>query len=180
MIRVMVIEDHVIVAEGVGVALSREPDLKVVATARSASAGIAAARRTRPDVALVEHGMSATVVTAELLVDLPLLVVIPLPTSYRATKLADVIRRCAAGEAAALIASLSELATSPAPSSLGLSEREVEVLRLVADGLDARGIAHALGLSVHTVRGHVQSVLEKTGTHTKVEAVMRGLEAGLL
>jgi DNA-binding NarL/FixJ family response regulator len=54
------------------------------------------------------------------------------------------------------------------------------VLRFVAGGLDAKGIAHRLGLSVHTVRGHVQSILEKTGTHSKLDAVMRGLDAGVV
>jgi two-component system nitrate/nitrite response regulator NarL len=63
---------------------------------------------------------------------------------------------------------------------LGLTDREIEVLRLVAEGLDAKGMAHALGLSVHTVRGHVQSILVKTGTHSKLHAVMRGLDAGIV
>ena len=61
-----------------------------------------------------------------------------------------------------------------------LTLREGEVLRLMAQGLGNKGIAAALGISAHTAKYHVASVLTKLDAHTRTEAVTRGLRAGLL
>ncbi|MEA2662983.1 MAG: hypothetical protein QOH08_2555 [Chloroflexota bacterium] len=204
MIRLLIVEDHPIVAEGLELALSREFDIEIVASARSAGAGLVAAARTQPDVALVDYqlpDMPGAALVEQLRTHLPGLVVVMLTAdasaqalrrslsagvagfllkTQQASEIASAIRRCAAGELALPARALAQLAPSPQRSSLGLTERETEVLRLVADGLDTKAVAEALSLSVHTVRGHVQSILEKTGTHSKLEAVLRGLDAGIL
>ena len=61
-----------------------------------------------------------------------------------------------------------------------LTMRERDVLRLMAQGLVNRQIAAELGISSHTVKYHVASVLAKLGAHTRTEAVTRGLREGLL
>ncbi len=61
-----------------------------------------------------------------------------------------------------------------------LTVRETEVLRLMAQGLGNKGIAAALGISAHTAKYHVASVLAKLDAHTRTEAVTRGLREGLL
>lgn len=61
-----------------------------------------------------------------------------------------------------------------------LTPRERDVLRLLAEGCDSKGIAGRLGLSVHTARDHVQSVLEKLDAHSRIEAVVRAGELGLV
>jgi two-component system nitrate/nitrite response regulator NarL len=61
-----------------------------------------------------------------------------------------------------------------------LTPREREVLRLLAEGCDSKAIAGRLGLSVHTARDHVQSVLEKLDSHSRIEAVVRAGELGLV
>ena len=61
-----------------------------------------------------------------------------------------------------------------------LTQRETEVLRLMAQGLGNKGIAAALGISAHTAKYHVASVLAKLDAHTRTEAVTRGLREGLL
>lgn len=61
-----------------------------------------------------------------------------------------------------------------------LTPRERQVLGLLAEGCDSKGIATRLGLSVHTARDHVQSVLEKLGSHSRIEAVIRAGELGLV
>jgi DNA-binding NarL/FixJ family response regulator len=61
-----------------------------------------------------------------------------------------------------------------------LTGREREVLALLAPGLDNREIAGRLGISYTTVRSHVQSLLEKIGAHSRLEAVLRAGEVGLL
>jgi DNA-binding NarL/FixJ family response regulator len=60
-----------------------------------------------------------------------------------------------------------------------LTKRETEVLVLVSKGLDSRTIAARLGVSVATVRGHVQRILGKLGVHSKLEAVVRFAEREL-
>jgi DNA-binding NarL/FixJ family response regulator len=61
----------------------------------------------------------------------------------------------------------------------GLTDREREILQCMVDGLDRRGIAQRLVLSVNTVRTHAQSVLAKLGVHSSLEAAAVGLSAGM-
>ncbi len=61
-----------------------------------------------------------------------------------------------------------------------LTARERDVLRLIADGLDNRAVAERLGVSVNTVRGYAQGLLEKLGAHSKLEAVVIAGRIGLL
>jgi DNA-binding NarL/FixJ family response regulator len=61
-----------------------------------------------------------------------------------------------------------------------LTARERDVLVLVADGLPNRSIAHELGISEHTVKFHLASIFGKLGASSRVEAVRRGLDLGLI
>jgi DNA-binding NarL/FixJ family response regulator len=61
-----------------------------------------------------------------------------------------------------------------------LTERQREVLALMAEGLDPRAIARTLGISVNTSRGHVKSILAKLGAHSQLEAVVEAMHLGLL
>ncbi len=73
-----------------------------------------------------------------------------------------------------LLTLVHERLSSPAPgeSSIGvLTRREVEVLRLMTDGLSTKAVAHTLHVSPATVRNHVQNVLAKLGVHSRLEAV---------
>ena len=76
-------------------------------------------------------------------------------------------------------------ATAPAPSSRNgssqtLSARELEVLRMLSEGLANKQIAARLGISEHTVKFHVGSVFTKLGASTRAEAVMIGARQGLI
>ncbi len=61
-----------------------------------------------------------------------------------------------------------------------LTGREQEVLELLAEGLTNRGIAHRLGISEHTVKFHVNSILGKLGADSRTDAVVRATRAGLI
>jgi DNA-binding NarL/FixJ family response regulator len=61
-----------------------------------------------------------------------------------------------------------------------LTEREVEVLTLLAEGLSNKGIAARLAISDHTVKFHVASISGKLGTHTRTETVRRAVRSGLI
>lgn len=96
--------------------------------------------------------------------------------------------------ARAAVATLSELARQalteandlraalepPAPASLALSPRELQVLRLAADGLTNKEIAYRLDLSERTVQFHMNSVFNKTGTSSRTEAATYALRRGWL
>lgn len=63
--------------------------------------------------------------------------------------------------------------------AVGLSARETEVLRLLAFGQTDEGAAHALGISVHTVRSYTKSLFRKLGVHSRAEAARRAAELGV-
>jgi two-component system, NarL family, response regulator YdfI len=72
------------------------------------------------------------------------------------------------------------LSESPKPPSASLTPREIEVLRLLADGASNKIIAHKLGISDHTVKFHVTSILSKLNAGTRTEAVTLGVRLGLV
>ena len=76
----------------------------------------------------------------------------------------------------------SALAPQPSEDELleQLTPREGEVLRLLADGLGNKDIAVKLGISEHTIKFHIHSLLGKLGAASRTEAVTRGLRSGLI
>lgn len=74
----------------------------------------------------------------------------------------------------------SESDPGPKPHSAALTPREIEVLRLLADGASNKLIAHKLGISDHTVKFHVTSILSKLNAGTRTEAVTMGVRMGLV
>jgi DNA-binding NarL/FixJ family response regulator len=113
--------------------------------------------------------------------------------SAGAGELLDAVRRTAAGDpvftpglAGLVLGEYRRLATDPAPSAAGggadvphLTERETEVLRLVAKGLSYKQIAQRLVISHRTVQNHVQNTLGKLQLHNRVELVRYAIERGL-
>jgi DNA-binding NarL/FixJ family response regulator len=108
----------------------------------------------------------------------------------RVAEVAAAIERAAAGEMLIPSVQLSELLRrAQARRSEGqdrarvigsLTAREREVLRCMAKAQDTNAIAEELTISRHTARGHVQTIIEKLGAHSRLEAVLRGQELGLL
>jgi DNA-binding NarL/FixJ family response regulator len=103
-------------------------------------------------------------------------------------ELLDAVRRVAAGEpvftpglAGLVLGEFQRRAEAPAPDpdEPRLTEREVEVLRMVAKGLSYRQIAERLVLSHRTVQNHVQNILRKLQMHNRVELARYAIERGL-
>ena len=97
------------------------------------------------------------------------------------------LRRAGAGEMSVEGSTLSALldrvqVARPAASPRGpsLTEREAEVLGYLGQGLDPQAIAYRLGISVHTCRGHVKSILGKLEAHSQLEAVVKAMRLGVL
>jgi DNA-binding NarL/FixJ family response regulator len=113
-----------------------------------------------------------------------------LPKSLASAQVVDAVRRAATGEAvlpAGMLARALEHAKSDsdrrarAREIVGqLTPREHDVLRLLALGLDNHAIADRLGIAYSTVRTHVQGLIDKLGARSRLEAVAKASEAGLL
>ncbi len=108
-----------------------------------------------------------------------------LPRDVDGAALGAAVRAVAAGMVVLDPAFARALAAGPRPPSsdgddAGLTQREVDVLRLVADGLPNKGVALALGISEHTVKFHLGSVLSKLDAHSRTEAVTIAARRGLL
>lgn len=100
--------------------------------------------------------------------------------------LVDAVRRTAAGDAVftpglagLVLGEYRRMAAGTAPDAPSLTDRETEVLRMVAKGLTARQIADRLVLSHRTVENHVQSTLRKLQLHNRVELARYAIEHGL-
>ena len=213
-IRVLVVDDHPVFAEGLRLLLERDPRMRVVGIASSVTEATALARDLRPDVILMdqclgdEQGVSAIRRIRELLPGTSVIVLTGAATDdavagaveagasgliekiVHPDELVRSIERARNGENLFSPAIVSEAmrvrsgrereAAERARRVGTLTPRERDVLRLLAEGCDSKSIAARLGLSVHTARDHVQSVLEKLEAHSRIEAVARAGELGLL
>jgi two-component system, NarL family, response regulator YdfI len=102
----------------------------------------------------------------------------------------EVVGACPLAGSAALLESTAASAVlmesrafnsgGPKPPAVALTPREIEVLRLLADGASNKLIAHKLGISDHTVKFHVTSILSKLNAGTRTEAVTLGIRMGLV
>lgn len=206
--RVLVVDDHRTFAELLSRALDAEYDMECVGHAQDSAQALDAVDRLRPDVVLMDvhlpdrDGISTT---ADLVRDHPDLKILIL-TAH--ASLADVERAAAAGAAGflakdgSLIEVLNGLRTARRGSLIlpdgllsrlsavaeqdrtmlqwNLTPRELEVLRLLGQGRDPRGISKELGVTLHTCRGYVKGVLAKLGVHSQLEAVVLATRTGLI
>ncbi|MEV4013319.1 response regulator transcription factor [Nonomuraea angiospora] len=207
-IRVVLVEDHAMVAEAIGLALARVPDIEVVAQTGSVAGAVAETGRFQPDVVVLDRrlpdgdGIAAIgrlvaaapkarvlVLTGEATVSVAARAVAAggaglVVKSSRLGELESAVREVAAGGvvfAPGLLPGVLDRLTGRA-GRLGsaLTARERETLLLLADGMGAREIGERLGVARNTARNHVQHVLEKLGARSKLEAVALARSEGLL
>ncbi len=208
-IRVLVCDDHAVVREGLRTFVNGEPGMLVVGEAGDGLEAVAQARALQPDVILLDLVMprqDGPAAIAAILNERPAARVLVL-TSFAddalvmaaikagalgyllkdsaPDELIAAIRAVARGEptlppsiALKLFRELKQPA-EPAPAARPLTEREVEVLRLVARGLTNRTIAERLQISEWTVRTHVRNILDKLQLANRTEAVLYALREGL-
>ena len=205
MIRVMLVDDHPVVREGLRGMLEAEPDLTVVSEAGSGEEAVAVARAVEADVILMDlrmRNLDGVGATERILAEHPARKVVVL-TTYETD--ADILRAVEAGAAGYLLkdASRADLAnairaaargeTVLAPSVAGklvdrvrrpvqhtLSAREVEVLTLVAKGLTNADIGRALHISEATVKTHLLRTFGKLDVSDRTAAVTTAMSLGLL
>jgi NarL family two-component system response regulator LiaR len=208
-IRVLVVDDHLVVRTGIRALLALEADIEVVGEARDGEEAVAEAVRLHPDVILMDlvmPGMDGIAAIQEILTSQPNARILVL-TSFEAddkifpsiragalgytlkdfgpAELVQAIQRVYRGESSLHPAIarrvLQELAHPPQhpPTSEPLTEREVEVLRLVARGESNQEIAVALGIGDGTVRVHVSNILSKLHLASRTQAALYALREGL-
>ena len=189
MTRVLIIDDHPIVREGLVAALHGRGDIEVAGGFGSAEEGIAAARRLKPDVVILDlelPGISGLDAIAQF--DAPVLML----TAYGTDD--EIERAIAAGAKGYLLkgAPLDDIARAIDVLSRGetytrmpsrsrrvrLTDREREVLRLL--GNTNKEIAAALKISERTVKFHVTSIFNKLGAESRAQAVAIGAEQRLV
>lgn len=210
-IRVMIVDDHPIVRQGVRSVLANHADIQVVGEADSAATLFAIVDSLKPDVILLDirmPGQSGIEVTQRLKRDYPNLRVIILTTydddeylfgalragaegymlkSASQESLADSIRQVARGErllspdlVGKIMREFRNLANDKARAESGLTDQELQVLRMIAAGATNKEIAEKLYWSEVTVKRKVQDILEKMGVANRAQAVAEAGKRGLL
>jgi two-component system, NarL family, response regulator DesR len=191
-IRLLLADDQALVRGALAALLALEVDLDVVAEVGRGDDVVPEARRTQPDVALLDvemPGLDGISATAALRAALPSCRVLVVTTFGRpgylrramaagasgfvvkdtpARQLADAVRRVAAG---LRVVDPTLAAETLAAGENPLTPRETDVLRVARDGGTVADIAAALHLSEGTVRNHLSAAIGKTGARTRAEAV---------
>jgi len=205
-IRVVLIEDHALVAGAMAAALRTVDDLEVSGLAETFDDALELLARQEPDVALVDLTLGDRAVVDDLHVlraassRTRLLVVTAWATEQSADRalaegasglvsktqplaeLVDGIRRVHAGELVVcphVLAAMVRRATAPTAAP-GPDRREVEVLELLAEARSTREIARTLCMSEHTVRNRIRSSMAKLGTHNRTATVAEATRRGWL
>lgn len=206
-IRVMIVDDHAVVRSGLGAFLMAFDDLELVAEAGSGEQALRLCSQVHPDVVLMDlvmpemDGAAATLAIRE---KCPNIQVIAL-TSFKeqelvqaamqagaigyllknvsVDELADAIRAAHAGRptlAPEAAQALIQSARQPEKPSYELTDREMEVLQLLVEGLNNPEIAQRLYISKSTVKFHVSSILSKLTVSSRTEAVALALQHHLV
>ncbi len=207
MIRVVIADDHPVVRAGLVALLEAADDIEVVGTASTGLDAVDVAAAQRPHVVLMDlrmPGIDGDEATARIVAANPETRVVIL-TTYESddailsaieagasgyllkaapeAELLTGVRAVAAGEVAlapGVAALLVKRAASPAAAGPALSARELEVLRLVAQGLSNREIGEKLFLGEATVKTHLLHAFTKLEVSDRTRAVTRAMELGLL
>ncbi|MEU5722784.1 response regulator transcription factor [Micromonospora sp. NPDC047738] len=205
MIRVLLVDDHPVVREGLRGMLEAEPDLTVVGEASSGTEAVRLATDLAPDIVLMDlrmPGMDGVAATAEIVAG-PAPPRVMVLTTYESD--ADILRAVAAGATGYLLkdatrtdlagavraAAHGETVLAPSvatklvqqvrsPAQPPLSAREIDVLRLVARGLTNAEIGTALFISEATVKTHMYRVFTKLDVTDRTAAVTTAMARGLL
>lgn len=209
-VRIVLVDDHAIMRQGLRSILEREPDLRVVGEAAGVAEALAVVARVRPSIVLLDLKLSVSSdseglqVCRKLVAEYPGMGVLVLTTflddrlvveavhagargyvvkDVDTTELTRAVRAVSRGESAFDSRSASAVVRSlngQQPGGGRLTERELEVLALLARGLSNRAIGKELFISETTVKFHVGKIMRKLEVSRRAEAVFAASKAGLI
>jgi DNA-binding NarL/FixJ family response regulator len=208
-IRIVLADDHAVVRQGIRDFLEEQPDMAVLAEASDGALAEALIAEHQPDVAILDVRMpkATGIEVAARVKQMGLPVRVLVLTSYddepyitaamqagasgyvlkdaQAAQIVAAVRAVAAGQIAMgsdithkLISHLTQAAAAEMVEPL--SERELEVLDMVASGATNRAIGRALNISERTVQGHIANIFGKLQVASRTEAVTKALQQGLI
>ncbi|MBN8580702.1 MAG: response regulator transcription factor [Anaerolineae bacterium] len=207
-IRVLIVDDHEIVREGLQTLLSEEPEFEVVGLAGDSETALSLVKQLNPDVVLMDlvlPGLDGIETTKRIMATNRAARVLVL-TSYSddmrvrdaiqagaigyllkdvlKSELLSAIRSAAAGKptlhAEAQQYLMRQVTGADAPSHTRLTSRELNILQLIAEGKSNKEIALALHLTEGTVKGYVSTVFDKLEVADRTQAALYAVEHGLL
>jgi len=205
--RVLIVEDHQVVAEGLAALINDQKDMTVVGKAGTVAEAIAQAAELQPDVVLVDFrltdgtGADAATAIRQMRPETRLIFLTRedsdaarfaaleagasgfIHKSRAAQDVVDAIRTVADGGNLFTPRGIAQLISNRREVEAQLERltaREKEVLRLMAEGIASREIASKLGISYTTVRTHIRSLGSKLGVHSKLEAIVKARELALV
>src|SRR5215472_11826870 len=205
-IRIVIADDHKIVRRGIRTFLELDPELVVVGEAADGAEAVRLAQRLQPDIVLMDlvmPGMDGITATATIRRELPETEVLALTSvledasvvgavragaigyllkDTQAEALCQAIKAAAAGQVQLTPRAAARLmqAVSAPESPEALTERETEVLRLLAQGQANKQIARSLNISEKTVKVHVSNILSKLGVQSRTQATLYAIRVGLV
>ena len=207
-IRVMIVDDHAIVREGLQTLLSEEDDIEIVATATNGTQAVSQAARHKPDVVLMDlvmPEMDGTTATAKIIDASPDTQVLVLTSFADESRVRDALEAGAIGyllkdvlqpELLRAIHNAAQGRTTlhpdvqqmllrqataryePKPHD-SLTERELGVLKLIAQGRSNKEIASTLYLTEGTVKGYISTIFDKLGVEDRTQAALYAVKHGL-
>ncbi len=209
-VRILLADDHAVLRDGVQMVLETQPGFRVVGTADSGAAAVELARALQPDIAVLDvampgmNGLQATRAIREAALNTQVIILSTydgeeyLREALQAGASGYVLKRAAATELVSAIQAVQrgESYLDPAltrtlitdyvrqverpETNDALTERELEVLKLVAEGLTNRQIALQLVISIKTVQSHRANLLDKLNLHDRTELVRYAIRRGLI
>ncbi len=208
--RVLLVDDHELVRQGIAAMLSKADDIDVIGEARTGREAIEVARKGLPDVVLMDvrmPDMDGLEATRRIKEERPRTAVVMVTMHDNTAYLTEAVRAGAAGYLLKdvakdeLIDAIRQVASGGAfiesqmlkgvlsdmkpigpvpPAAKNLTKREREILSLVAEGMSNREIADRLVLSPETVKSHVAAILEKLNVSDRTQAAIYAVRNGLV
>jgi DNA-binding NarL/FixJ family response regulator len=204
---VVIVDDHQLVSDGLGMLLDGEPDMEVCGYGRSVAESIRLAQQTDPDLVVMDFhlpdgtGLDAAIAIRRMRPDVRFVFLTRddsvtarvaaveagagafVHKSRAASDLIEAVRQVGNGGSLispSMIAGLLSRNGQLGVKRDSLTAREREVLKLMAEGASSREIADRLGISYATVRSHIRSFDTKLGVHSKIEAVAAAREMNII
>ena len=206
-IRILIADDHHVVRQGLRMFLGSDPELEIIGEAQDGAEALKLAQELHPDVVLMDilmPVMDGIQATAAIRQSLPDTEVIALTSVLGDNSVIDAVRAGAIGyllkdtdanelrraiKAAAagkvqlspeVAARLMREVRTPTETRESLTDREIEVLKLLGQGKSNRDISQALFIGEQTVKTHVSHILDKLGVPSRTQAALYAIRSGLV